>query len=119
MFHSKQIIILFFIIFHFSCKNQSHTIVFEEDKLKSENIIPPSGCYKIKLIANGELICNSKLVIIMDSKETNFLDYLDFNGTYVEKEIYYADWYENTFQLELRPDSCLVNPFRVKVIFYD
>lgn len=55
----------------------------------------------------------------MDSKKTEFNNDLHFNGTYVEKEIYNADWYDNTFQLELRPDSCLLNPFEVKVDFYN
>ncbi len=119
MFIYKPLILSLILLILFSCKNKTHRIIFTKEKLVSETLIPPTGCYKVKITAHGVLNCESKLIILMDSEKTNFLDHLTLKGSFIENEIHFSDWYENPFQVSLNPDSCIIEPFEIQVHFFN
>ncbi len=52
----KQIFIVVLITLILSCTNKNqHIVIFKSDQTKSQLMIPPLGCYKVKIVANGEL----------------------------------------------------------------
>lgn len=116
----NQLIILILFTSILSCTNKNkHTIIFKSDLTQSQVIKPPQGCYKVKIIANGVLKCESKLKIFQNSIKTNFADNLKFKGSYNEKEIYKSDWYNGSLMIEFGPDSCIINQFKLIVEFFD
>jgi len=103
----------------YSCEKAKHTIIFKNGKLDSQILIPPSGCYKTRFIANGNLDCETKLDLFMDHKKTNFAEHIILFGNYDRKEIYHSDWYQNTMQIKIHPEYCIVDSFEIKVEFFD
>jgi len=116
---TKELLFIIIILLNISCEKKTHTIIFNSGNLESEILVPPSGCYKTKFIANGTLNCDLKLDLYMDNKKTNFVEHLKLTGIYSGKEIYSADWYENKMQLKVNPDSCIFDGFEIKVEFFD
>lgn len=116
---TKEFLFIIIIFMNISCEKKTHTIIFNNGKLESEILVPPSGCYKTKFTANGALNCDLRLDLYMDSKKTNFVEHLKLTGIYSSKEIYNADWYENKMQLKVHPDSCIFESFEIKVEFFD
>ncbi len=116
----KQIFIVVLITLILSCTNKSqHIVIFKSDRTKSQLMIPPLGCYKVKIVANGELKCEGKLKIFQNSNKTNFADHLKLEGSYIGKEIYKSDWYNGSLAIEFSPDSCIIDRFELIVEFFN
>ena len=111
--------LLIIILINISCEKKIHTVVFKNGTEESEVLVPPSGCYKTRFTATGNLNCELDLELYMDNKKTTFVDHLRLIGEYSNKQIYYSDWYGNIMQLRVRQDSCISSTFEIKVEFID
>ncbi|MBL0024961.1 MAG: hypothetical protein IPO98_08030 [Saprospiraceae bacterium] len=100
---SKFPISLFIIFFlmNVSC-NDKEVYKFKMNKsiLLSPELLPPKSCYRVHVIASGSITCDTKIKLLMDDKETNFMDHVKLKGSYLNTEIYQSDWYQNKFQLK-------------------
>jgi len=116
----KKILISLIITFILnSCEQKNHILKFTKNITDSEILVPPDGCYRLKLIVNGELECESNLELFMNDKKTNFTDHLILNGNYRQKEIYSSDWYNDKLQLKFSSMKCIKKTFVVQVKFFD
>ena len=104
---------------NFSCEKKTHTVIFKKGTAESEVIVPPSGCYKTRFTATGNLNCELDLDLYMDNKKTTFVDHIRLIGEYSNKQIYYSDWYGNIMQFKARQDTCISSTFEIKVEFID
>ncbi len=103
-----------------SCNDKKvHKFIMNKSNLLSPVLIPPKSCHRVHVIASGSITCETKILLLMDKKETNFLDHLKLNGEYSNTEIYQSDWYQNKFQLKILNGSCIEGNFELKVKFVD
>jgi hypothetical protein len=123
MLHRSKFIIILFLILDMmlvSCNDKKvHKFIMNKSNLLSPVLIPPKSCHRVHVIASGSITCETKILLLMDKKETNFLDHLKLNGEYSNTEIYQSDWYQNKFQLKILNGSCIEGNFELKVKFVD
>lgn len=103
-----------------SCNDKKvHKFIMNKSNLLSPVLIPPKSCYRVHIFASGSIICETKINLLMDDKETSFLDHLTLKGIYSNTEIDQSDWYQNKFQLKILNGSCIEGNFELKVKFLD
>ncbi len=98
---------------------QDHSFIMNMSILSSPELLPPKSCHRVHIIASGSITCETKIKLLMDDKETNFMDHLKLKGPYSNTEIYQSDWYQNKFQLKILNGSCIERDFEFIVKFVD
>ena len=98
---------------------QVHSFIMNKSNLLSPVLIPPKSCFRVHIFASGSIICETKIKLLMDDKETSFLDHLTLKGIYSNTEIDQNDWYQNKFQLKILNGSCIEGNFELIVKFVD
>ncbi len=103
-----------------SCDDKKvHKFIMNKSNLSSPELIPPKSCHRVHVIASGSITCETKIKLLMDDKETSFLDHLTLKGIYSNTEIDQNDWYQNKFQLKILNGSCIEGNFELIVKFVD
>lgn len=103
-----------------SCSLDRHFVLRVDHKNgQTETLLPPRSTYKVRITANGNIKCDTRIKLLMDGKETNFIsnDSLKINNA--NRLLYFGDWYQNSLTLKLENPSCFSKDFEFIVVFYD